>query len=242
MKRTCIQSTPALNADMNSIKMNTTGKDFSFDAVNDFDQHIEQSIPNYGHINELVLLISSYFVKSGHNVYDIGCSTGSLLRKLSELHTDKQAGFFGYDISANLLPASSGRLNFINQDITKSEVYFNNAQLILSIFTLQFVNVNDRIRLLSKIYQSLNKGGAFIICEKVYSNSGLIQDIFSFTHYDMKAKSFNQDDILGKQQKLREIMMPLSAEENVETFKEAGFKTMDQFFQSLNFRGWILIK
>jgi len=222
--------------------MKNTGKDFSFEKISEFDQHIEQSIPNYSHINELVMLISSYFVKSSHNVYDIGCSTGSLLIRLAELHKEKQVGFFGYDISDNLLPGSNGRLNFIKQDITKSEVYFNNANLILSIFTLQFVSVNDRIRLLKKIYQSLNKGGAFIICEKVYSSSGLIQDIFNFTHYDLKARSFTQDDILGKQQKLREIMTPLSAEENLETFKSAGFKTISPFFQSLNFTGWLMIK
>lgn len=238
------QHTLVLSADMNSTNMNEqeTGKDFSFNTIKNFDEHIEQSIPSYPHINELVLLISSYFVKSFHNVYDIGCSTGSLLVKLREIHKEKQVTFFGYDISDNLLPTSKGNLNFIKQDITKAEVYFNNANLIISIFTLQFVSVNDRSRLLKKIYKSLNKGGAFIICEKVYSSSGLIQDIFNFTHYDLKAKSFDQDDILGKQQKLREIMMPLSAEENMETFRQAGFRTIDQFFQSLNFRGWLMVK
>lgn len=222
--------------------MKNKGIDFSFDSIQEFDSHIEQSIPNYRHIHELVLLISSYFVKSGHNVYDIGCSTGSLLIKLASTHQSKEVGYFGYDISGNLLPESKGKLNFVKQDITKTEVYFNNANLVISLFTLQFININDRVKLLKKVYKSLNKGGAFIVCEKVYSSTGIIQDIFNFVHYDLKAKEFEQGDILGKQQKLREIMMPLSAEENLETFKAAGFKTVDQFFQSLNFRGWLLIK
>lgn len=222
--------------------MESTGKDFSFDTIKDFDEHIELSIPNYAHIHELVLLISSYFVKSGYNVYDIGCSTGSLLSKLADTHSKKEINFFGYDVSDNLLPSSQANLNFIKQDITRSEVLFNNANLILSIFTLQFVNVNDRIKLLQKVYESLNKGGAFIVCEKVYSSTGVIQDIFSFTHYDLKSQSFGQEDILGKQHRLREIMMPMSSEENEKIFKEAGFRIIEQFFQSLNFRGWLMIK
>lgn len=230
------------NVDMSSIKMEKTGKDFSFDSIEDFDDHIALSIPNYSHIHELVLLISSYFVKSGHNVYDIGCSKGTLLLKLAEAHKQKEVGYFGYDIASNLLPESKGRLNFIKQDITKPEVLFNNANLVLSLFTLQFLNENDRIKVLERVYKSMNKGGALIVCEKVYSSTGLIQDIFNFTHYDLKAKQFNQEDILGKQQKLREIMMPTSAEENTKSFKKAGFRIIDQFFQSLNFRGWILIK
>src|SRR6476469_7031611 len=154
--------------------MKNTGKEFSFDTVKDFDEHIELSIPNYAHIHELVLLISSYFVKSGYNVYDIGFSTGSLLSKLAGAHHDKAVHFFGYDISGNLLPASAANLNFIKQDITKAEILFSNANLVLSLFTLQFINMNDRIKLLHKVYKSLNKGGAFIVCEKVYSNTGII--------------------------------------------------------------------
>lgn len=217
------------------------GEDFSFNDIKDFDNHIEVSIPNYIHITDLILNLSTYFINDNSNIYDLGCSTGILLNKLSYHNQSKNNYFIGYDCSDNLLPESNGNKLFINQDIT-SDVLFTNTNLILSIFTLQFISIDKRIKLINKIYSNLNKGGAFIFTEKIYLENGFIQDIFNFCHYDIKQSSFTEKEILGKQMKLRRIMKPLTEKENIEILKEAGFKIIEGFFQSLNFKGWVCIK
>jgi len=48
-----------------------------------FDYHINKSIPLYKDLHWLCLQVSDYFVRENSTVYDLGCSTGKLLNKLS---------------------------------------------------------------------------------------------------------------------------------------------------------------
>jgi tRNA (cmo5U34)-methyltransferase len=218
--------------------------EFNFNTVKEFDTHIALSIPNYQHIWELIMQLATYCIVSDSNVYDIGCSTGLNL-KLLDINTKKEnVHFYGFDISDNLLKEArqTNSLHLIKKDITKQSTIFENASLILSIFTLQFLPINSRKDLLQRIYDGLNYGGFFIIAEKIYLNSGELQDIFTFTYYDFKQKAFSESDILQKQRDLRHQMKPLSEIENLKLFKLVGFSKIESFFQSLNFKAWILIK
>lgn len=215
---------------------------FSFDTVEDFDKHIDKSIPSYSTLINIIENISSYFIRDYYNVYDLGCSTGNLLKRIYA-KDNTLANFVGYDTSNNLLPKEEkDRLYFYNRDITKSDLNLSRASLIYSIFTLQFIDYNKRLRILENIYNSLDKGGAFIITEKIFLEDARLQDIFTFSLYDYKINSFTAVEILDKQRDLRKIMFPITEEENISLFREAGFKTIESFFQSLNFKGWILIK
>jgi len=217
---------------------------FSFDTIKNFDNHIELSVPNYKHIWELISKMSSYFITPDSNIYDIGCSTSLGLKQLNLNTNILDTHFIGYDISDNMLKGVRQTNNFhiLKKDITEPTVKFENASLILSIFTIQFININKRLEILQRIYNGLNYGGAFIISEKVYLSRGEFQDIFTFSYYDFKQESFSNEEIMKKQSDLRFIMKPLTEKENISLFKAAGFKKIETFFQSLNFKAWILIK
>ena len=58
-------------------------KEFSFDNMDDFDTHIDLSIPNYSFVDEQVRNISEYFIEHDTNVFDMGCSTGRFLKSLN---------------------------------------------------------------------------------------------------------------------------------------------------------------
>ena len=57
-------------------------QEFSFDTIENFSEHIELSIPNYSFVSEQIKNISDYFIEDFTNVYDIGCSEGSVLKSL----------------------------------------------------------------------------------------------------------------------------------------------------------------
>ena len=213
---------------------------FSFDTISDFDKHIEVSVPNYRHIFDLVSSISTYFISENTNVYDLGCSTGLLLKNLSSINQVDNVNFIGYEISENMRPKHSLGFNWIKQDLTKN-IELTNTNLVLSIFTLQFLDIQDRIDLLKKVYNGLNKKGAFIVAEKEYEQEGFIQDLFTFSYYDYKSESFSEQEIINKQKDLRSIMKPLTQKENTKMFIDVGFSVY-QFFQSLQFKAYILIK
>ena len=211
---------------------------FSFDTIKNFDEHILSSIRCYSSIIESVKSFAKYFIQDKTNVYDIGCSTGKLLK---ELETDKNIVKIGIDKCNNLLPNNTDDVSFINIDLT-DDFIFNNASLILSLFTMQFISLNKREKIIKNIYNGLNRGGGFIFCEKIYAENSKIQDIFTFNYYDFKANNFNYEQIMSKEKDLRSIMFPLSHKDNIELLENAGFKNYDIFIKHFNFEGILAIK
>lgn len=217
---------------------------FSFDTIEDFDKHIDISIPNYSGLIEHVVDLSTNFVKEDSICYDLGCSTGKLLTKIESRNKDrfeKAPIYIGIDKSENLAKGEEKENFYIENDDLNSFV-LNKSSLTMSIFTLQFLSIEDRKSLIEKTYNSLEEGGAFIVAEKCFHRSGFFQDIFNFTYYDFKHNSFSYEEILQKQIDLRYIMRPITSEENEAMFRNAGFTMIETFWQSLNFKAWLLIK
>ena len=209
---------------------------FSFDTIEDFDGHIDLSIQNYSGLIEHIKNISTYFIKDDCRVYDIGCSTGNLIRVLKK-HNKTNTQYIGIDKAENL---TNGKEDVYNMDLQdwKAESFCFGACL----FTLQFLPLALRKQVLKELYDNLLPGGAIIVSEKIFLEDGYIQDVLNFSHYDFKRKSFESQEILSKQVDLRYIMRPLTKNENLELFKEAGFKKVTSFWQSLHFKAWILQK
>jgi tRNA (cmo5U34)-methyltransferase len=191
-----------------------------------------KSIPNYDVLISSIKSISEYFFVEQTNIYDLGCSTGKLLKSINGNYNK-----IGYDM-ATLLPVDDG---FFEVDLNVP-FPINDACMVYSIFTMQFLNPSKRQEYLQTIYEGLIKGGALIICEKVYQDHGKIQEIISFSHYDYKLKHFTSDEIISKERDLRFIMKPCLNEDLTNMLKDAGFNMICDFWQMFNFKGIIAIK
>jgi tRNA (cmo5U34)-methyltransferase len=215
----------------------TEKTEFSFDTIENFDLHINTSIPNYSLLQEMLVSISQYFKKSDEIIYDLGCSTGSLLRNINS-----DVKRIGIDVSTNLLPKSNSRnLDFKLLNI-EEDLKIENACIVYSVFTLQFIKRKNRQSIINKIYDGLNDGGAFIMCEKIHQESGQMQEILSFTHYDIKQKNFSPSEILKKEQDLRGMMQLNTLEENINMLHSTLFRRITTFWQACNFVGIIAVK
>jgi tRNA (cmo5U34)-methyltransferase len=208
---------------------------FDFNTIQDFDNHILKSIPNYDILIKTIMSMSDYFISKDSNIYDLGCSTGRLLKSIP--YKNKK---IGYD-NASLMPKDDEDVEFRNCDLNEN-FDINNACMVYSLFTMQFLNKISRQNFCNTIYDGLNEGGAFIISEKIYQENGLMQEILSFSHYDYKCEHFSEEEIIKKEKDLRYIMKPNSMEENLNLLKNAGFEKITQFWQSYNFVGLIAIK
>ena len=216
------------------MKSKTTEK-FNFNTIKDFDEHIKASIPNYDVLTKMISSMSDYFITDDSIIYDLGCSTGKLF-SLIKSNCKK----VGYD-NSNLLPTNSQDGTFKNADLTK-DFYVDNASIIYSIFTMQFLPVKSHEEYCQRIYNGLNKGGAFILCEKTYQETGYFQELFTFCHYDYKLDSFSPNEILKKQTDLRRIMKLKTEKELKELLLSVGFSDVRVFWQSFNFIGLIAVK
>ena len=159
-----------------------TKYDFTFAHREEgFDEHIEHSIRGYSNLLDDVVNLSKYFVEPDTKVVDVGCSTGKVTKKMIESHLDININdviYEGVELAKGFEKPLENRrkelskeypesnVNFINDDVRFYE--FKNCSLVTSIFTLQFMPMKDRSKLISQIYEGLNVGGGFIFASKCF--------------------------------------------------------------------------
>jgi len=222
---------------------------FDKNVPKNFSKHIKNSVPHYNEGHEICLQLSDFFLKEKSNCYDLGCSTGTLLNKLSN-RNDKRINFFGIDsvkkmiIQAkkeNKIKKNTNKITHINGDFLKTK--FKKSDLVISYYTIQFIHPKFRQEILNKIFKTLNWGGAFIMFEKIRASDARFQDIFSIIYNDFKLKNnFSPTEIIYKTKSLKGVMEPFSDFGNLSLIKRAGFKDVIPVFQWLCFKGYLCIK
>lgn len=217
--------------------MTSTDK-FSFDTIRNFDEHIDQSIPNYSLLQSAIISLSEFVVQPNTAIVDIGCSTGKLLKAIPH-KGDK----IGIDISENLLPPSDEEVRFLNQDIrTLSWELLPKTSMFLSVFTLQFIPKQDRQGIIDNIHDALEPEGVFVWAEKTVCEEGWQQELMTFSHYDYKRKSFTADEIMNKEQNLRQMMRCNTSKKNHALAISSGFSHSQLVWKFFNFECWVFKK
>lgn len=118
-----------------------------------------------------------------------------------------------------------------------------NIDLVLSLYTLQFLPLWKRKKVLQRIYNGLVEGGAFIFVEKIRAENSLFEDIWNDLYWDFKQENgLNEQQVIKKAQSLRGVLIPLSLTENLSLLSDVGFQCMDTFIKWHNFAGIIAVK
>ena len=106
-----------------------------------FDKHIKQSVPLYNEGHDLILKMSDFFISEDSVVFDIGCSTGNLVKKISNRKKNKK---FKYTIDIEKEMITHAKENkdkkiiFLNKDISKYKI--NECDLIISYTQCNLLN------------------------------------------------------------------------------------------------------
>lgn len=201
---------------------------FSFNSIENFDDHINKSIPGYNYIAEWAVQMSDYHLNKRY--YDIGCSTGKLLDIIKKRHDGiKCVGFDSTKFNENK--------DIEIRDITNTR--FQSFDYATCLFTLQFLSEDGRQKVLERLYDALLPGGAIIIAEKVFEDSSELNTKLHQMHYDFKRHSFTEKEIVEKEKQLRGHMNCWSQSKNEKVFTEIGF-THNIIWKNLNFTAWIL--
>lgn len=217
---------------------------FSNNVVKNFDEHIEKSIPFYLLMHDLGLKISDFFLNHGGNILDIGCSTGTFLKKIKRKNIKKKLKITGLDIEKQMIKSAkknSNGINFICKNYLKYKVKKQN--FITSYFTAQFIHPSKRQIFFNKVYKDLLWGGAFLFFEKVRGNDARFNEIINILYDEFKSDNgIKAKDILNKTRSLKGIMEPFSSRANYKLLKNAGFQDFMTVYKYLNFQGFLAIK
>ena len=76
---------------------NIKPQDFTFDerVASVFDDMVSRSVPMYDETRSTALGLANHFVQENTNVYDLGCSTATLLFDFAELIEDPTVTLIG---------------------------------------------------------------------------------------------------------------------------------------------------
>ncbi len=223
---------------------------FGGDIPKKFNEHVEKSVPLYSNGHELVTHLSDFFVKPNSTCYELGVSTGQLIRKLAA-HHKKSVKWVGIDSVPEMIEQaklqiqgdgiSIENIELISDDINLFQ--FEKSDFIVSYYTIQFVPPHLRQDLFNEIYSNLNWGGALVLFEKVRASDARFQDIATSLYTDFKLnQGYSSDEIIAKSRSLKGVMEPFSTQGNIDMLKRAGFVDIESIFKWVCFEGFLCIK
>lgn len=213
-----------------------------------FPGHAERSIPWYRDGHELICYLSDFFVAPDSIVYDLGCSTGDLLKLLAEYNGHKPGvRWIGLDREQDMIDqarktcAGLDNVEFHCEDILTC--HFDTPDVIVAYYTIQFIEERHRQALIDRIYQALNWGGALILFEKVGAPDSRFQDMMSCLYREFKQrKGFSSEEILNKEVSLKGVLKPFSTAGNLGLLERAGFVDVMTVMKYVSFEGFLAIK
>jgi len=219
---------------------------FNGEMVENFEEHVEKSVPFYNSGHELIVNLSDYFIKNDSICYELGSSTGRLSYLLALHHNFRESKFIAIELEEDMISHAKKKykeknLSFILEDITLHE--YSKSDFIIAYYTIQFIHPKLRQELINTIYKTLNWGGAFIMYEKVRANDARFQDIITGLYTDYKLdQGYTPKEIISKAQSLKGVLEPFSSEANIDMLKRAGFVDIISIQKYLNFEGFLAIK
>jgi tRNA (cmo5U34)-methyltransferase len=221
---------------------------FSGSVADTFVEHVRRSVPYYDAGHDMVCQLSDFFCHGDSVCYEIGVSTGQLLRKLAQHHATKPGiRWIGIDTEEAMIDKArrhcAGVPN-IELDVADARLgSFEKSDLIVSYYCLQFIAPKDRQDVYTRLYEALHWGGALIVFEKVRAPDARFQDMNVSLYNDYKRREgFSADEILNKTASLKSVLEPFSTEANLALLRRAGFVDVTTVMKYLCFEGFLAIK
>lgn len=213
---------------------------FEFDdkVVSVFPDMIKRSVPGYDTILKGIAMLGMKHVKRDTQVYDLGASLGAVSLTVDQAVGEQNIQVHAIDNSKPMIDQLKENLsnislhNQINPHLADvAEFPIENASMVVSNFTLQFMPVKDRQKVCEAVYRGLNQGAVFVLSEKVLSSETLID----YYHGYKKINGYSDMEIAQKRQALEDALTPDTLDDWLLRLKSAGFNQVEVWFRAFNF-------
>ncbi len=217
-------------------------KKFEFDeaVASVFDDMLSRSVPFYDEVRKLIISLILAEQKEDKKVLDLGSSTAKFLLDLHSKMSVKMQ-LKGLDNSPAMLQRARQKCQAFGADITLEladmlEYTYQNEDIIVANYTLQFIRPMQRVELIKRIYEGLKEEGMFIFSEKVVFEDKRLDKQLIDIYYDYKkTQGYSEYEIAQKREALENVLIPFTIEENIQMCKKAGFTQISSVFQWANF-------
>jgi len=225
---------------------------FSFDqqVVDVFPDMIKRSVPGYATIINMIGNLAGIYATANTRCYDLGCSLGAASLAMRHGIRTANCKIIGVDNSQAMIDrcqqlmatdTTDVKVDLIQSNI--QDVDIQNASMVVLNFTLQFISIEQRFDLLKKIADGLHTGGVLILSEKVIFDDQPHQELMTDLHHNFKrANGYSDMEIAQKRSAIENYLVPETLDAHRQRLRQAGFASVDVWFQCFNFASIIAIK
>ncbi len=215
-----------------------------------FSDMIRRSVPGYETVVGMSGLLAQRHARAGTRLYDLGCSLGATSLAMANALRGRDCEVVAVDNAEAMLERLQNRLASspppvpvrpVLDDIVA--VAIDNASVVALNYTLQFVPVAERDRLLFRIHRGLVEGGVLMLSEKIRFDDPAIDALMVDLYHDFKRRrGYSELEIAQKRSALENVLVPESLDRHRRRLIAAGFSRVDTWFQCFNFASLVAFK
>jgi len=216
-----------------------------------FPDMIQRSVPGYATVVSMIGTLAAEYARAGSRCYDLGCSVGAGTLAMRRQIKVPDCRIVAIDNAmamiercrANIASEESGdaAVDLLCADIR--DVSIDNASVVVLNYTLQFVPLEQRAEIITRIYQGLLPGGVLLIAEKIrFADAGIEQRMLDLHHAFKRANGYSDLEISQKRSALENVLVPETITDHMERLTRSGFEQPQVWFQCLNFISILAIK
>lgn len=212
-----------------------------------FPDMISRSVPGYATIIGMIGMLASDHATSGSKLYDLGCSLGAASTAMRMNLQQQDCRIIAVDNAPAMLEKAKQNLHhqpgvpieFVCADIQDVEIH--DASVVVLNFTLQFLPVEERLTMLSRIREGMLPDGVLILSEKFAGASEQEeQRLVALHHMFKRANGYSDLEISQKRSALENVLLPETIETHLDRLQQAGFSRVNQWFQCFNFASFVI--
>ena len=219
-----------------------------------FPDMLRRSIPGYTSSLEVIGSLAVRFVTSGTNCYDLGCSLGAATLAMRQGIRAEACRIIAIDNAPAMIErcreaiaeddAANDRrtpVDIIMGDIRDADI--SNASLVVLNYTLQFLDIDDRKRVMQRIFDGLRTGGVLLMSEKVVDEDPQMEALLVELYHEFKRRNdYSAMEIARKRSALEEVLIPESVRQHRARLEGVGFNNVAVWMRYLSFVSIIAIK
>ena len=224
---------------------------FTFDSsvASVFPDMIQRSVPGYSTVVAISGVLAQRFSQPGTRLYDLGCSLGATSFAMSQRAVEN-CEVIAVDNASAMLDQLATTLaeqslptpiRLVNADIIDIDI--KHASVVAMNYTLQFIDIAERAKLLTRIREGMVDNGVLILSEKIQFDSTQVNELFIDLHHDFKrANGYSDLEISQKRDAIENVLVPESLAMHRQRLVDCGFSRVEVWFQCFNFASLVAFK
>lgn len=225
------------------------------DAVAEvFPDMLRRSIPGYAASLEAIGSLAARYVKPGTACYDLGCSLGAATLAMRQGIRVPDCRIIAVDNAPAMIERCEAVIARDNKagasrtpvDVTLGdirEIPIADASMVVMNYTLQFLDLGARDKLLRRIADGLISGGLLLLSEKVIDDDPHMEELLVDLHHEHKRRNeYSELEISRKRAALENVLVPETVAAHLARLSGAGFSHCAIWLRYFNFVSIVAIK